>query len=218
MNSHQIEQMPLSDMRSEMFRYGIFSIPVAALISSFSLGSALAAVPLALPEEIEADAATQVAQQSEPISESVSSLLTEAPPPTQDSSPASSDTKLHSSALLAGKEAGEAGEAGEVLPWTATWDESAKPVLEITQQSDPNPIREGVRSPVVQEEPASRQENRFLQPAPKPLPPAPIETQPVIPTPTPESSPTSPEIEQPNVKIPVRKIQVIDSTVFGPRN
>jgi hemolysin activation/secretion protein len=70
---------------------------------------------------------------------------------------------------------------------------------------------------VVQEEPASRQENRFLQPAPKPLPPAPIETQPVIPTPTPESSPTSPEIEQPNVKIPVRKIQVLDSTVFDPQ-
>ena len=128
-----------------MLRYGVFSIPVGVLISSFSLSSALCAVPSALQQEAEADAATQGTQQPDSTSSALS--------------------------------------------------ETDKPVLEITQQPNPN-------------------EERFLQPVPEPSLPEPTETQPVLPTPAPASPPTSPEIQQPDVKIPVRKIEVIGSTVF----
>lgn len=83
-------------------------------------------------------------------------------------------------------------------------------------------LRDGVKqhadaNAAVPEEPPSRQENRFLQPAPEPLPPEPTQTQPVIPTPPQENTPASPAIEQPDVKIPVRQIEVVGSTVFGPK-
>ncbi len=59
---------------------------------------------------------------------------------------------------------------------------------------------------------------RFLQPAPETelLPPDSSETEPVLPPPTQESPTDSPDIEQPDVMIPVRKIEVIGSTVFTP--
>jgi hemolysin activation/secretion protein len=79
---------------------------------------------------------------------------------------------------------------------SSTQDAITEPVHEITQQPDPN-------------------RERFLQPAPQPLPPKPTETQPNISTPPTEPSPTSPASEQPEVKIPVRQINVIGSTVFG---
>ncbi len=79
---------------------------------------------------------------------------------------------------------------------SSTQDAITEPVHEITQHPDPN-------------------RERFLQPAPQPLPPKPTETQSNISTPPTEPSPASPASEQPEVKIPVRQINVIGSTVFG---
>lgn len=139
-----------------MFRYGVLSIPVAALISSLDPGYALCAFPpVVLPEKAEADATTQVSQQPD--------LNREAP-------------------------------------------EELKGLRSLVEPSGKQSIDRNV-SP----------ENRFLQSVPESLPPKPTQSQPIIPTSTPEPSPTSPEIEQPDVKIPVRKIEVIGSTVFGPK-
>ena len=174
-----------------MFRYSVFSIPTAALLISISPISTLCAVPPHSPKEAEADAATPVAEQPNSTSESLSHSPQDAPPPTLKVSPTPSET--------------------------------TQPVLEITQQPGPNRnLRDGVKqhadaNAAALDEPAPRQENRFLQPAPEPLPPEPTQTQPVIPTPPSENTPASPAIEQPDVKIPVRQIEVVGSTVFGPK-
>lgn len=149
-----------------MFRYGILSIPVAALISSVCPANALCAVPAAaLPQKAEADQKKQEEQgeKEKQLSLERFQVLTK---------------------------------ALEELEGRSSVEASGK------QNTERN---------------ASPQENRFLQPIPDSLPPQPTESQPVIPSQKPEPSPTSPEIEQPEVKIPVRQIEVIGSTVFGPK-
>lgn len=55
-------------------------------------------------------------------------------------------------------------------------------------------------------------QDRFLQPQPTLPTPAPPETEePILPTPTPETPPP-----QPDITIPVKNIEVIGSTIFGP--
>jgi len=88
------------------------------------------------------------------------------------------------------------------------------------QQADPN--QEHFLQPTLELEPLAQQadpnQERFIQPIPElePLPPESSETEPVITPPTEESPTDSPDIEQPEVMIPVRKIEVIGSTVFSP--
>ena len=58
--------------------------------------------------------------------------------------------------------------------------------------------------------------DRFIQPEPKLPAPKPAESEPLL-SPPPSDAPTSaPQLEQPRVSIPVRKIEVIGSTVFTP--
>ncbi len=180
-----------------MFRYGVLSIPVAALISSPYPGYALCAVPpAALLEKAEVDTITKVSQQAEPAYLKIGRENREGGNKTSLSSPYSYRFPLSSPPLSSCDQANLNPKAPEEL-------EGGSSVAPSGKQS---PVRD-----------ASPQENRFLQPVPEPLPPQPPESQPVIPTSTPEPSTTSPEIEQLEVKIPVRKIEVIGSTVFSPK-
>ena len=60
--------------------------------------------------------------------------------------------------------------------------------------------------------------DRFIQPAPTPIPTPPEQIQPIIPTPSPTPTPGAPETppDQSNISIPVTRIEVVGSTILRP--
>jgi hemolysin activation/secretion protein len=77
-----------------MFQYRVSLIPVAALITSISLDSAVYAIPSVLPEEAKADTTTQVEQQPNPSSKYLSPLQTDANALILDSSATQDDNPV----------------------------------------------------------------------------------------------------------------------------